>query len=361
MRIIIAAGGTGGHLFPAQAVAEAFLEKDARNQILFVGSQKGLERQVLAKEGFALKTIEVVSLVGKPLRKKIGSLFIVGKGILQSWRLLGQFRPDLVLGMGGYTAGPVVLAAWLMGLKTAIHEQNVIPGLSNRLLGKVVDRVFISFPATAQFFAKEKTFWTGNPVRKKFKLPPSSPSPKNSSPFTLFILGGSQGAHHLNRAMMEALPLIEEMKGKIHIIHQTGQKDYRQVAEAYRQKNWPAEVYPFLEDIERAYRQADFVICRAGASTLFELMAMGKPALLVPFPFAANDHQTLNARALVKAGAALLVADQDLNGAYLSALLKRLMKEREKLREMGLQAAALAKLEAAQEIVRLCYDLVGHG
>lgn len=358
---MIAGGGTGGHLFPALAVAEAFLEKDSRNQILFVGSQKGLERQVLGRQGFALKTIEVVSLVGKPWRKKIGSLLVICKSLEQSWRILRSFEPDLVLGMGGYTSGPVVLSAWALGKRTAIHEQNVIPGLSNKILGKVVDRVFISFPETARFFPSKKTFWTGNPVRKRFRIPLPLLVGENEKRFTIFIFGGSQGAHRLNKSMAEALPLLADFKEKIHIIHQTGPQDYQQMKEIYAQQGWAAEIYSFLEDIEKAYARADLIICRAGASTLFELMAMGKPAILVPFPFAANDHQTLNARALVKAGAAFLVADREINGVYLSSLLKKLINDPAQLIKMGKRAASLAKLEAAQNIVEHCYELVRHG
>lgn len=358
---MIAGGGTGGHLFPALAVAEAFLEKDPRNQILFVGSQRGLEKQVLSKQGFVLKTIEVVSLVGKPWRKKIGSLLLICKSLGQSWQLLRSFQPDLVLGMGGYTSGPVVLTAWAMGKRTAIHEQNVIPGLSNKILGKVADRIFISFPETTQFFPAKKTFWTGNPVRKRFKNPFLLRAGANRGLFTIFIFGGSQGAHRLNKSMAEALPLLADFKEKMHVIHQTGPQDYQQMKEIYGQQGWAAEVFSFLEDIERVYARADLIICRAGASTLFELMAMGKPAMLVPFPFAANDHQRFNARALVKAGAAFLVADREINGVFLSNFLKKVMNNPDQLKEMGKRAASLAKLEAAQNIVAYCYELVGHG
>lgn len=358
---MIAGGGTGGHLFPALAVAEAFLEKDAQNQILFVGSRRGLEKQVLAKEGYALKTIDVVSWRGKPFLKKMGAIFTALKSLGQSRRLLSSFRPDLVLGMGGYTSGPVVFMAWVMGFKTAIHEQNVFPGLSNRILGKIAKRIFISFSSSALFFPSRKTFLTGNPVRKRFRRSFSIPPGPNSSRFTLFILGGSQGAHSLNKAMIGALPLMADIKSKMHVIHQTGAKDYTLVLRAYEKEGWPAEVYPFLPEIEQAYVRADLILARAGASTLFELMAMGKPAILVPFPFAVNDHQTLNARVMAEAGAALLVADQDLNGAYLSRLVKELIKDRERLKKMGEKAAALAKPEAAHHLVQLCYEMVLNG
>lgn len=315
----------------------------------------------MGKLGFALKTIEVVSLVGQPWGKKIRSLLTICKSLGQSWQLLRSFQPDLVLGMGGYTSGPVVLAAWAMGKRTAIHEQNVIPGLSNKILSKVVDRVFISFPESVHFFPRQKTFCTGNPVRQRFRTPLPLGAGENKGRFTIFLFGGSQGAHRLNKSMAEALTLLNDLREKIHIIHQTGSQDYQQMKEIYGQQGWGAEIYSFLEDIERAYARADLVICRAGASTLFELMAMGKPAILVPFPFAANDHQTLNARTLVKAGAAFLVADREFSGVFLSNLLKKLINDPRPLKEMGKRAASLAKLAAAQNIVEHCYELVRHG
>lgn len=361
MKIIIAGGGTGGHLFPALAVAEAFKDREPGNEILFVGSRRGLEASIVAREGYALKTIEGASVKGKPVWGKLRSLMAVPKSLLQSGSLLRSFKPDIVLGVGGYASGPVVLTAWAMGYPTAIHEQNIFPGLSNRILGRFVDRIFISFADSSRHFSRGKTLLTGNPVRGMIRSPGFLQERKPGAKFTLFIFGGSQGAHHLNQAMEEALIYLREWKERLHIIHQTGEKDYREVQEAYRREEFEAEVHPFIHAMDRAYALADLVLCRAGATTLFELMTAGLPAILVPYPYAANDHQTLNAKTMVDAGAAVLVANGDLTGVHLSRILKELIEDPPRLKKMGERAAALAQPDAAQKIVTLCYEMVGHG
>jgi UDP-N-acetylglucosamine--N-acetylmuramyl-(pentapeptide) pyrophosphoryl-undecaprenol N-acetylglucosamine transferase len=358
MRVMIAGGGTGGHLFPALAVAEAFGERDPASRIVFVGSRKGLESRVLAREGYDLQTIDSAALKGKKWGGKLTSLIPVLKSLGQSWKLLHSFRPDLVLGFGGYASGPVVLAAWAGGYRTAIHEQNAFPGLSNRILGRIAGRVFLSFERSAGHFPPSKAVLTGNPVRKMIRQGKAYPLPKEEGKFVVFIFGGSQGAHRLNRAMGESLAHFGDLKGKLRVIHQTGDRDYDEVRQGYERAGWAAEVHRFIRDMDRAYGMADLVLCRAGATTLFEIMAMGKPAVLVPYPYAANDHQTLNARALVDAGAAMMVADGDLNGVNLSGILRKLVEDPQKVREMGERAAALAQPRAAEKMVDLCYEMV---
>ncbi len=358
---MIAGGGTGGHLFPALAVAEAFKDREPENEILFVGSRRGLEARVVEREGYALKTIRAHSLKGKSFSGKFWSLMTMPQSLLQAESLLLSFKPDMVLGVGGYASGPMVLTAWAMGYPTSIHEQNVFPGLSNRILGRFVDRIFISFADSALHFPRGKTLLTGHPVRKKIRPRGSGTGPRPGDKFTLFIFGGSQGAHPLNRAMQEALTDLREWRDRLRLIHQTGEKDYAEVQQAYGREGFEAEVHPFLRDMERAYGEADLVLCRAGATTLFELMATGLPAILIPYPHAANDHQTLNAQTMAQAGAAVLVADGDLNGARLSRVLKELMQDPQRLRKMGEQAAALATPGAARKIVAACYEWVGHG
>jgi UDP-N-acetylglucosamine--N-acetylmuramyl-(pentapeptide) pyrophosphoryl-undecaprenol N-acetylglucosamine transferase len=355
---MIAGGGTGGHLFPALAVAEAFKERDPANHMVFVGSRRGLESSVLAREGYELKTIEAAAWKGKKLGGKVGSMMAIRKSLGQAWRLLHSFQPDLVLGFGGYASGPVVLMAWACGYKTAIHEQNAFPGLSNRILGKVVDRVFLSFESSARHFPQSKTVLTGNPVRKRIQQGRLAPAQRAEEKFTLFIFGGSQGAHRINQAMGESLAHLGDLKSRMRIIHQTGDRDYDEVRQAYEREGVEAEVQRFIQDMDRAYGAADLVLCRAGATTLFELMALGKPAILVPYPYAANDHQTLNAKTLVDAGAALMVADGDLNGLNLSRTLRQLREDREKLKKIGERAEALAQPRAAEKIVDLCYEMV---
>ena len=361
MKVLIAGGGTGGHLFPALAVAEAFRERDPENRIVFAGSQRGLENSLLAREGYELRVIEVAALKGKGIGGKLKSLLAIPKCLWQSWRLLRSVQPAFVLGVGGYASGPVLLTAWAMGFRTAIHEQNSFPGLSNRILGKFVDRVFISFENSGAHFPRRKTVLAGNPVRKKLQRAKEDSREPGEKEFTLFVFGGSQGAHRLNRAMEESLAALGDLKGKVRIIHQTGDKDYDYVRAFYEKEGVAAEVHRFIYDMERAYRAADLILCRAGATTLFELMAMGKAAILVPYPYAANDHQTLNAKALVDAGAALMVADADLNGKELSRLVRELREDPERRKRMGERAAALAQPGAAEKIADLCYRMVGNG
>ena len=325
-----------------------------------MGSRRGLEASIVTREGYPLRTIDVVSLKGRPWGEKIRGVLAVPRSLGQSWRLIHSFRPDLVLGMGGYTSGPVVLTAWAMRYRTAIHEQNAFPGLSNRVLGRFADRVFLSFAASARHFPQQTAILTGNPVRRRMRQKESTKKRGPESKFTLLIFGGSQGAHPLNQAMEEALIHLRELKGRLRIIHQTGEKDYAEVKEAYRREGFEAEVYPFIHDMDRAYAAADLVLCRAGATSLFELMAMGKPAIVVPYPYAANDHQTLNAQTLVEAGAALMVANRDLSGVQLSRILRQVSTDPVRLQEMAERAAALAKPEAAEMIVNLCYEMVAH-
>jgi len=358
---MIAGGGTGGHLYPALAVAEAFKERAPESQILFVGSRRGIESTILAKEGYPLQTIEVAGLKGKSLWGKMRSMLALPKSLCQSWGLLRSGQPDIVLGFGGYASAPLVITAWALGFRTAIQEQNSFPGLSNRILGRFVDLIFVSFANSARHFNPRKTVLTGNPVRKIMSRKGNLPERDPGSKFTLFIFGGSQGAHRLNQAMGEALLYLKELKEKIYFIHQTGEKDYEEVRQAYQKDDFPAAVYPFIFEMARAYASADLILCRAGATTLFELMALGKPAILVPYPFAANDHQTLNARTMVDAGAALMVTDRELTGIHLSQIIKELILDHERLKGMGERAAALAKPEAARMIVDHCYKMVGHG
>jgi UDP-N-acetylglucosamine--N-acetylmuramyl-(pentapeptide) pyrophosphoryl-undecaprenol N-acetylglucosamine transferase len=360
MKIIIAGGGTGGHLFPALALAEAFKDREPENEILFVGSRKGLEASIVTREGYPLETIEVASLKGRTWGEKIRGVVLVPRSLVQSWRLIHCFGPDLVLGVGGYASGPVVLTAWAMGYRTAIHEQNAFPGLSNRILGRFVDRAFLSFAGSARHFPRKTAILTGNPVRRRMRRKEVMKKLGPETKFTLFIFGGSQGAHRLNQAMEDALIHLRDLKGALRIIHQTGEQDYTELKEAYRREGFEAEVYPFIHDMDRAYAAADLVLCRAGATTLFELMAMGKPAIVVPYPYAANDHQTLNATALVDAGAALMVTNGDLTGVQLSRILGQLSAEPARLKAMGERAASLARPEAAERIVNLCYEMVVH-
>lgn len=381
-------GGTGGHLFPAIALAETFMKKDLENKIQFVVTQRALDAQILKERGYSFKTLKIEGIKGKGLAGKARSLFLLPKALGRSLKMIGEFRPDLVLGVGGYVSGPVVLAAWLKGIPCAIQEQNSIPGMTNRLLGKVVDRVFGAFEECRSYFVKSKLRITGNPIRKEIRVntkikfgvnssefgddhfhpslrPPaagmrisSETKAPSGSPVTVLILGGSQGAHRINQALVDSLDDLVSLKKDLAFIHQTGEKDAPLVARAYEEKGFEHQVLPFIADMAGAYRQADMIIGRAGAMTVSEIMAVGKPSLLIPFPFAANNHQETNARSLVTAGAAEMIIEKDLAPGLLADRIKGWVGNREKLVHMGQKAAGLGRPQAAETIVDLCYEII---
>ena len=355
MRVIIAAGGTGGHLFPGIALAEEFKAKNEGNSVLFIGTKRGMEKRTLIPQGLAFEAIEVSSLKGKNLFDLLKSLISIPKSIFQSIMIIKNFNPDLVIGLGGYVSGPVILAATLMGFKTAIHEQNIFPGLTNRILGKMTHLVFISFEQSISYFPKGKTVVSGNPMRKQC-LECISPSPSRDT-FTLLILGGSLGSHQVNLAMIDALNDLLPIRDKIKIIHQTGGSDLNLVKEAYRSKEFSAEVFTFIDQIASTYQQASLVISRAGATTLAELTIHHRASILIPFPLAADHHQHLNARALVSQKAALMIDPEQLTGKRLAQLILHLYHHPEDLSEMERNAGKLGKPKATQEIVDYCYEL----
>lgn len=356
MKIIIAAGGTGGHLFPGAALAEEFKTKDESNKVLFIGTKRGMEKRIFPQAGFTFEAIDTSSLKGKNPIDLLKSLIQIPKSILQSTMIIKRFNPDLVIGIGGYVSGPVVLAASLMGIKTAIHEQNTLPGLTNRILGKRAHLIFISFEHALSYFPKGKTVMVGNPIRKRC-LEGVVPSPPRT-PFTLLILGGSLGSHQINRAMTDALNHLQPIRDKIKIIHQTGESDLGLVKEAYQIKGFSAEVFNFIDQIASAYQQASLVICRAGATTLAELMVHHRASILIPYPLATDHHQHLNARALVNQKAAQMIDPDQLTGKHLAQLILHFYHHPEHLSQMESNAGKLGRPRAAQEIVDYCYKLI---
>ena len=356
MKVIIAGGGTGGHLFPGIAIAEEFLKRDQKNKILFIGTEKGLEKRILGDIGFQLKTLDVEGIKGKGLMKAISASLKIPGSLVQSYRLISEFCPDIVIGVGGYSSGPALMAAHLMGIKTAIAEQNALPGITNRILGKFVDRIFLTFSETKEWFPGKKITVPGNPVRAAF-FTGAKELKKSAGKFTLLIFGGSQGAHSINMAVLDALPYLERIKAKLKIIHQTGGADLKIVSETYHAKGFDAEALPFITDMARAYRASDFLICRAGATSIAEVTACGKAAILIPFPYAANDHQTKNAEALVKAGAAVLIREADLDGKKLAEVINHFYLNPEMIREMEAKSANLGNERAASDIVDICMEM----
>jgi UDP-N-acetylglucosamine--N-acetylmuramyl-(pentapeptide) pyrophosphoryl-undecaprenol N-acetylglucosamine transferase len=355
-RVIIAGGGTGGHLIPGVAVAQEFRDRAPENRVLFVSTGKPLERRILAQAKFPLTCVKVQGLKGVGVKRQLQSMLTLPSALVDSVKVLRRFAPHLVFGVGSYSSGPVVLAARSIGIPTAVHEQNLIPGVTNRMLGKVVDRVYTSFRKSAAFFPKRKTCFCGNPVRKDFAdrsvadEPADSAAEDQNKPFTVLVLGGSQGAHAINAAVVDMLPLIEP-KQSIMMIHQTGETDLEWVEQAYKKNKMAATVASFFNDMPRRYRQADLLISRAGATTVAEFTVMGNASVLIPFPHATDDHQMHNALALKEAGAAEVIAETELSGERLAQSVAFFRRYPHKLRQASEKARELARPEAARLIV----------
>lgn len=356
LRVVMAGGGTGGHLFPGIALAQDLVRRDPLNAVLFVSRGNEFERTALTRAGFRLETITVEGFKGRGLWNQARVLVNLPRGLWQSAGVLHRFRPDLVLGLGSYAAGPVALAAWIAGVPVALCEQNALPGITNRLLARIAVRIFTSFPETAGGFDPAKVVWTGNPIRAELRTGPARPLPRSEG-FTVLVLGGSQGAHRLNTAMVEALG---RLAGRPHlkVIHQTGAADAADALTAYGRAGVAARVQAFFHDMGELYAAADLVVCRAGATTVAEVTALGKAALYVPFPFAADDHQRLNARRMAAAGAAESIDEADLTGERLAERILYYADHPDALERMAAAAARLGKPDAARDIVDECYRLV---
>ncbi len=357
MRIVITGGGTGGHLFPALAVHDALSRKHPVAQILFVGAAGGVEASILLRLGHAFHGLHVHQIIGKNWRGQAAGVLALPSVVGQASRLLREFGAQVVLGVGGYASFPTVLAARLRRIPIVIHEQNASPGLANRWLGKIASAVAVSFEAATAFFPAGRVTVTGNPVRDAIRRGDAGEARRRLalSPgrFTVLIFGGSQGAHRINVGMVEALPRLLGVRERIQFLHATGERDLPEVRQAYDQGGFQARVEAFFQDMATAYAAADFVIARAGASTIFELAAVGKPALLVPYPYAANDHQRLNAEALVQAGGAWTLPDHYCDGQRIAASVQAALEKPDVLGRMGEQARGLARPDAAERIVEM--------
>ncbi len=353
IRLILAGGGTGGHLFPGLAVAREFQRRDAATKILFVGSERGFEHRVLPREGFDLEAVPIKGIKGRGVRGLLEALYGLPVSFFRSMGIITRFRPECIIGLGGYASAPLLLAGTLRRIRCAIMEQNLRPGLTNRFLGWVADRVFTSFGESASYFLRSNVVETGTPVRWQ-GLPPVEKNGK----LILLVFGGSAGAHRINLCVLEALKELIDMAPDLNVLHQTGAADLDKVAEAYASLPFQVEVCPFIDEMDRAYAQADLVVCRAGASTIAEIAAFGKAAVLIPYPYAADDHQRLNAQALENCGAAEVILDRDLNGYALAQRIRDLLRDRDRLESLGREAKKLGKPEAAKKIVDECYALL---
>ncbi|HXH24806.1 MAG TPA: undecaprenyldiphospho-muramoylpentapeptide beta-N-acetylglucosaminyltransferase [Vicinamibacterales bacterium] len=356
LAVLIAGGGTGGHLFPGIAVARELLARVPDAQVTFVGTSAGIEAHVVPREGFTLDVIRSAGLKGKSLAAQLRGLALLPLSAIDAWRVLGRRRPSVVIGVGGYSSGPVVALAAARGIPTLLLEQNAMPGITNRLLARVVKAAAVTYEETVAFFGP-KAFVAGNPVRPEFfDASGRSFAEATVARVRVLIFGGSQGAHAINMAMVEAAPRLAAVP-QLAITHQTGERDLEMVRDAYRRAGLEARVEPFLFAMDREMSGADLVVCRAGATTLAELTAAGRPAILVPLPTATDDHQRRNAQALVAQGAAVMIEQRELTGERLAGAIVALASDVERRRRIGEAARRLARPDAAKVIVDKVLEL----
>ena len=360
MRLLIAGGGTGGHLFPGVALAEELLARDPAAAVRFVGTARGIEARVVPELGWELVLIDVSGLKTVGRLGALRGLLRLPRALWQSRRVVKEFRPDVVVGVGGYASGPVVLMARLMGVKTGILEQNSLPGLTNKILGRVVHAVFLCFDESRRFFRDRKILMTGNPIRRDIRLaleaaaggtaePAAGPAP-----LRLFVFGGSQGASAVNQLVADAAGILAGRGVALEIVHQTGEASLEETRARYAAAGMKPDLRAFIKDMAAEYRRADLVIARAGATTVAELGVVGRPALLVPYPFAADNHQEVNAREMAEAGAALMLRQGELTPEKLADTIEGLARDREGLARMGSAMKALGKPQAAAAILDWC-------
>ncbi len=347
MKLLIAAGGTGGHIFPGVSVAEAFVS-DKGNEVFFAGTPYGLEERLVPSYGFRLVKITARPFLGRGPIAKAGTLIALAKGLTQARRLIKSEKPDAILGMGGFTSVPVVLAGFHAGVPCFIHEQNVYPGMANRLLARWAKATFISFAETSQYLRARKVVRTGNPIRKSMR---GKAAQQRDSNFNIFVFGGSRGARAINDGVLGLLPYLEAYK-QTGVYHQAGTDDFDRVSQGYRGSSTIHEVFPFTNEMEKYYNLADIVISRAGASTIFELSYFGKPAILVPYPFAAGGHQLKNASAVEKAGGALVIRNDEVSGERFHTAITELRERPEELSRMRDAIRSIYVEDAELKVVR---------
>ena len=353
MKVLIAAGGTGGHIYPGIAVAKEIMRRDETNEVLFVGTAKGLETRIVPENGFQLSLIHSAGLKSVGTIAKIKGLGLLPRSCLEARKIIRQFRPHVVVGAGGYVSGPVLMMAAIMGVPTLVMDSNALPGFTNRQLARFINKAALTFEQALPFFGK-KGVVTGNPVRPEFfEIKPHGVGEK----VELLIFGGSQGARAINRAVTDALPFMEEMRGCLSVTHQTGEVMFEDVRAAYEAAGWEADIRPYISNMAEAFDNADLIMSRAGATTCAELVAAGKAAILIPLPTAADDHQRKNAEALATAGAAKMILQSDLSGETVSRELKQAIDDPAEIVVMSLNAKRMARPDAAEAVYELIDEL----
>jgi UDP-N-acetylglucosamine--N-acetylmuramyl-(pentapeptide) pyrophosphoryl-undecaprenol N-acetylglucosamine transferase len=357
MRAILAGGGTGGHVIPALAIANE-LKKSYAADVLFIGTARGIENRLVPAAGYPLRLVRVGALKNVSLMTRAKTAFDLPRAVWDAGRMLNEFAPDVVIGVGGYASGPAMLAAVVKHIPTLAFEPNVVPGFANRVVARFVSGAAVHFEETAKYFRHAEV--TGVPVRQAF----FEITAKRGGAPTLLVFGGSQGAHAINDAMIRCLPELRRQAPGIHIIHQTGERNYNDALAGYRSLlesglGESAEVSKFIEDMPSAFARADLVVCRSGASTVAEITAAGKPAIFVPFPRAADDHQRVNAEALAREGAAVVVEESKLEGVWLAETIAALLNDPPRLQAMSEAARSLAHPNAARDIAAMAVRVAG--
>jgi UDP-N-acetylglucosamine--N-acetylmuramyl-(pentapeptide) pyrophosphoryl-undecaprenol N-acetylglucosamine transferase len=352
LRAAIVGGGTGGHVIPALAIARELRERYSA-ELIFIGTSRGIETRLVPQAGFPLRLVEVGQLKNVSFIRRARTLTNIPRAVLACRKIFAEFKPQVAIGVGGYASGPGMLAAILMRIPTLAFEPNMVPGFANRMVARYVSAAAIHFEETGRFFRNARV--TGVPVRQEFF---SIPERRFSPPGSVLVFGGSQGARVLNQTMIDAIPTWKKLG--IQVRHQTGERDFDKIQAAYRQAEFPAQVSKFIDDMPTAFAQGDLVVCRSGASTVAEITAAGKPAIFVPFPFAADDHQLKNAEALEKAGAGRLIREAELTSDRLGALVAELLGNPAALVEISSDARRLSHRNASQEIGEMAYALANH-
>ncbi len=347
MKLIISAGGTGGHIFPGIAVAETFVAQGQDNQVVFIGTTYGLESKIIPQHGFRLLFVQARQFLGRSAVYKIATLFYILKGIFTCLGIIKKEKPDAILGMGGFTSVPVIFAGAILGIPIFLHEQNAEPGLANKVLSKYAKATFVSFEESNQLLKSKDVYYTGNPVRQAVKGPRET---KNDETFGIFVFGGSRGAKSINESVLSLLPYIENYKN-IVIYHQTGAEDYERVKTAYEKTNVRHEIFPFTDNMAHYYNRSDVVISRSGASTIFELAYFRKAAILIPYPFSAAQHQWKNASHVENAGGGYIIGNDEASGERLHGVIKHLINEPVLLKQMGENIGRLYVDDSQERII----------
>jgi len=355
VKLLIAGGGTGGHVFPALAIAQEWLSRGTEREVVLVGTQRGIEMKLVPAAGLPLETIRVAGLKGKGGTTLVKNLAMLGSGLSDAFGVLKHHRPVVAFGVGGYAAGPMLLATWMRGIPNVIFEPNAEPGLTNKVLARLAKRIATGYEISARAWG-EKAVVTGCPVRPEFFAIPAHTAGK---PFRLLVTGGSQGASPINRTFVEATALLAKRKSELHIVHQTGERDYNNVRAAYVRDEIQAEVVPFLANMAERFAWADAIICRAGAITAAEVAAAGRAAIFIPFGRATDSHQLRNAQEMSSVGAGRLIPESELTAERLTREVFSLLDQPREIDAIARKARSLARPEAARDIVNLIEDAAG--